>query len=285
LRCLDDNDITLILGAVGHGWQNLPDEQRYEFKQMINTLIAWRISSNVGGRPLHQRIEQLKKIRNAAEKLEKALQEFGVECLTQIYDVDALIARLGSDTALSDEFRLQSKLVAMTMAFQKPSVQQLEANFTGVEIDRILKLGLSRSATIKSREAIRIVSGAILSVRQLGELAGIAELHVARLKSGGKRQEEERYEFILSLSWLYQDFFGGKVKATRESNWYSFLATVLSCCEGSDLNSDNVHSVFGRTVKWTKSVGVRELGRPLARGEWKAFYEGLSRLLKPSARH
>ncbi len=257
-RPLSDADMENILGEVG---VSLGDNARRELLHRVNEKLAEanKLAAPVTSSGEH--IKNLRKVRDAARRLEAALQPFSNRQLA--WAIDALAGHPASRAPAT--------------------IEQLRREYPEWD-EGVLQLAQARGVPVPSIDAMREAALGRYLVGQIGAWALMAEvLEHARMDHGGpgvrrpgKQDDDALHWLINRLGEVFEHTFGAPAATTRNSAWYGFLAVVLARSEGTlQLTDDQVHdkvvrasrherqaeeaarAILARTIEREDQVGFR----------------------------
>jgi hypothetical protein len=227
---LNDDDMSIILESAGLS-SKIDADVKTELKQLINCQIERMCLGQQRRRenPPHQKLDGLREIQEAADALLRAINDYG--------GVELELARaadLNCDYLLPVD-RQHGTLDARDVDTSELAIVTVETACRAIELIRFL------------------ASSCETTVRQFQ-----AELGT---KQRPKQPDYIRYSFIIALGKIYQRIFRVEPTTTVDSEWFLFLAEVLSRCDGQGraISVSNARDLFMKARKWVNDPASGEV--------------------------
>jgi len=264
-KYLDDGEIARVYRAAGGTSYNIEDKKS-QLSCRIN-LRLWLANELHSARsaPPNENFQRLTRVEDAVRELQHALKAYPLIGRVLAWEVD----------------RLEGSPYSGPASFEMVRAELPDKH--GARVFLLTQAGVIVPSP-KAKEWVREFIQNVAKVRELMEHAWASErkrqASLGTDQKQAKRADYIRYALVDNLADAFSDISGKSPAATRKGPWCSFLAAVLSCSEGKELDNGNgAYRIWRDTKMWLSQCEKVQSTSDILRSTMKRMEEG-----EPSAK-
>jgi len=246
---LDEDDISAVLESLECVHPAAGTVDRVKLRSAINEEVHATNCVHallVDRTPIHERATELSKVQNALVRAQEAIKFGGPWPLATSPLLNRLALEADKLAGRCEPATIESWRAMASTAFPDSDL------ISGFFAEHFHAEGVCLPSDEAAAQVLQAVNGLDLLVHLMGLL-----LATLREKQGKltKLPDYARYELILELVPIFELFFHQAATITREGACCTFLAAVLTRCEGKQIDPAGAWAAWRKARRWSRESG------------------------------